>query len=480
MNKEAELIRLCRDYSSLSDSDIQELLNAAQQVEENLGYQDIDVFIDIYSDVKKAALVVYHKPPKMKASLYQEVVVGRDALLENEPGVLRTLETGMNSVKLMALSQEAVLIQQSVYPIKNQEKTIGVTILEKDFAEEFVRVNNNIISDKMDQIQSSEALNHLDDIFVNQLHEAILIFDNYGYLVSSNLVAERLYRKIGYKDQILDMHYDNLTLDYTTFDYTMYQMTYENPNQPSEIETGYLNYYFIIKKIWIENGGKLVVIIQDCTDVKSKEAEIISKSVAIREIHHRVKNNLQSIVSLLRIQARRTKSEEAQKVLRESVSRIMAIASTHELLSKQVEDCVSLHQTLDAVTFNFRHLIQNSRDIELSLDIDRDIHVLSDEMVTISLIVNELLQNIFDHAFETNQQGKVQITGKKDRDLVSITVADNGVGFDPKANHGDSLGLMIINSYVKDKLKGKIKIESSKNQGTITCFTFRINNIDVV
>lgn len=428
--------------------------------------------------MKKEALVIYHKRPKTQKSLYKRDIVGEDALLKNEPGALRTLETGLNSVKLMAVSQENILIQQSVFPIKNNGKTIGVIILEKGVAEDDIKESNERISDRL---PSSETLSHLDQSFVNQLPEAILVYDKYGFLISSNKEAKNLYRRLGYKDRIKNMHYDNLTLDYTTFDYIMYQIGRQTSNQTIENETAYLSYYFIIKKIWIEKGGKLLVIIQDNTDVKSKEAEIISKSVVIREIHHRVKNNLQSIVSLLRIQERRTSSSEAKKILRESVSRIMAIAASHELLSKQVEDQVSLYQTLEAVVFNFRHIIQSSpeREIDLTLDIDQEIQVLSDEMVTISLIVNELLQNVFDHAFDSHQSGQVRIIGKKEKSLISITVEDNGKGFDPKADHGDSLGLMIITSYVKDKLKGRIKIESGRN-GTKACFTFENDNIDVV
>ncbi|QCQ15162.1 sensor histidine kinase [Enterococcus avium] len=475
------MIQLCQEYTSLSPDDIEALLHSAQQLEKNPHYEEIDVFIDVYNEMKKEALVIYHKRPKTQKSLYKRDIVGEDALLKNEPGALRTLETGLNSVKLMAVSQENILIQQSVFPIKNNGKTIGVIILEKGVAEDDIKESNDRISDRL---PSSETLSHLDQSFVNQLPEAILVYDKYGFLISSNKEAKNLYRRLGYKDRIKNMHYDNLTLDYTTFDYIMYQIGRQASNQTIENETAYLSYYFIIKKIWIEKGGKLLVIIQDNTDVKSKEAEIISKSVVIREIHHRVKNNLQSIVSLLRIQERRTSSSEAKKILRESVSRIMAIAASHELLSKQVEDQVSLYQTLEAVVFNFRHIIQSSpeREIDLTLDIDQEIQVLSDEMVTISLIVNELLQNVFDHAFDSHQSGQVRIIGKKEKSLIYITVEDNGKGFDPKADHGDSLGLMIITSYVKyvkDKLKGKIKIESGRN-GTKACFTFENDNIDVV
>ncbi len=132
----------------------------------------------------------------------------------------------------------------------------------------------------------------------------------------------------------------------------------------------------------------------------------------------------------------------------------MAIAASHELLSKQVEDQVSLYQTLEAVVFNFRHIIQSSpeREIDLTFQSDQEIQVLSDKWSPSSLIWNELLQNVFDHAFDSHQSGQVVI-GKKEKSLISITVEDNGKGFDPKADHGDSLGLMIITSYVKDKFK---------------------------
>ena len=89
------------------------------------------------------------------------------------------------------------------------------------------------------------------------------------------------------------------------------------------------------------------MIIQDTTEVKKREEELVLKAVAIREIHHRVKNNLQSIVSLLKIQERRAQSDETKKVLHDSISRIMTIASTHELLSKQVDSYTSLKQNVN-------------------------------------------------------------------------------------------------------------------------------------
>lgn len=223
----------------------------------------------------------------------------------------------------------------------------------------------------------------------------------------------------------------------------------------------------------------MVLIIQDITEVHKKNEEIISKSVAIQEIHHRVKNNLQSVVSLLRVQSRQTKSQEARKVLNESVNRIMAIAATHELLSKQTEDHISLYQTIDVVVYNFRRVFQNASDIQITLDIDPLIMVDSNQMVSISIIINELLQNIFEHAYLPEQKGQAKISSALDRNLLTITVEDDGNGYNTRSKKNESLGLMIVQSYVKDKLKGKLKIESNQH-GTKTMFYFDKNNKEVV
>ena len=115
-----------------------------------------------------------------------------------------------------------------------------------------------------------------------------MIFDAAGHLLITNHNAQELYRKLGYRDNIIGMSYDNLSIDYTTFEYVLYQMKYKMSNQPIESKTTYLNYYFKVRKVWLASEEQLIMIIQDNTEFKEK-AEIISKSVAIREIHHRVK-----------------------------------------------------------------------------------------------------------------------------------------------------------------------------------------------
>ena len=305
-----------------------------------------------------------------------------------------------------------------------------------------------------------------------------MIFDAAGHLLITNHNAQELYRKLGYRDNIIGMSYDNLSIDYTTFEYVLYQMKYKMSNQPIESKTTYLNYYFKVRKVWLASEEQLIMIIQDNTEFKEKKRKLFPNLLRFVKF-----------IIVLKITCNRwfpycvfkngERKAPKQKVLHESVNRIMAIAATHELLSKQVKDDVALRQTLEAVMYNFRHLFQGAQPIEMMMDVDPAIMVSSEQMVTISLVVNELLQNIFDHAFEPQTSGVVKLSGTLDNKMITITVTDNGKGYDVHQSNETSLGLMIVKSYVKDKLKGKITIESNK-QGTKTCFYFEQNTSDVV
>ncbi|MCR1933987.1 sensor histidine kinase [Clostridium tepidum] len=232
--------------------------------------------------------------------------------------------------------------------------------------------------------------------------------------------------------------------------------------------------YFSFKTILLNHKDLvLAVIIKDITDIKEKEAQIVSKSVAIREIHHRVKNNLQTISSLLRLQSRRCESEEARVCLMESVSRILAIASTHELLSQEVSDNVNIIEVITLIINNIKRSFDNSsKTIDINV-IGEEFQIDSDRATAISLIINELIQNSYDHGFKDKEKGHIYVIVKGNGEKIQMAVIDNGVGFTERETKSKSLGLTIVKSYVKDKLKGEIFINSS-NRGTKVNIEFKM------
>ena len=203
------------------------------------------------------------------------------------------------------------------------------------------------------------------------------------------------------------------------------------------------------------------------------------KSVAVKELNHRVKNNLQTIASLLRLQARREEKEETKQVLYESISRILSISATHQLLSQSGEACVSLLEVLENVR---RNAVQPFLRTDLSFDLEitgDDLVVDSEIATSVALAVNELLQNCMKYAFKGRKEGKVWIRIEKGKVYSKLTVKDDGIGFEPEKVRAGSLGLNIVKTMVQDKLHGKFTIRSGR-EGTEAEFDFINEPTDLI
>lgn len=468
---------LCRKYSYLTTEDIVKIKEVAASLPLMSRVQESDIFIDVMSRENDVAIVLAEALLEEGKSLYSSSVIGKKALRINEPAVIRTLETGVPSKDIRALTQENRFVKQSVHPIKsNDEKIIAVLITEKDISseirEDFEIDHEMIINKKSKSYQFMNILNS-NKLIHDNLDDAILIFDKNGFLAMKNTKAIILYSALGYMQEIQGMHYDNLSLDNKSFNHSKEELLFkEDKRLLREVKVG--KSYYRIKTILInEDDLRIINIVQDITDIKNKEAEIVSKSVAIREIHHRVKNNLQTVAALLRIQGRRCKTEEAKIALQESVNRILAISATHELLSKQIDDEINIMDVINSIVSNAKRCFNNtSKSINIEVK-GEDFYIDSDRITSISLIINELIQNCYDHAFKGRTEGNIFIIIDGDEEYKVISVNDDGVGFDKGKNNTSSLGLTIVNSYVKDKLNGSIEVKSDK-QGTEVSITFQI------
>lgn len=217
------------------------------------------------------------------------------------------------------------------------------------------------------------------------------------------------------------------------------------------------------------NGA--LVLLRDVTDVRGRERALMSADATIREIHHRVKNNLQTVAALLRMQGRRAQSEEARLALGEAELRVAAIAVVHETLSRQVDEMLEFDDVIDRIISLVRDLApalggNDSQHIERS----GSAGVLSAEIATpLAMCVSELLQNAVEHA----QADAIAVEISRSESAVMITVRDNGQGIaqevceDP-ANSG-GLGLQIVHSLVTGELQGTVSI--AVQEGTVVLIT---------
>lgn len=162
-------------------------------------------------------------------------------------------------------------------------------------------------------------------------------------------------------------------------------------------------------------------------------------------------------------------------VLNEAMNRIASIAGAYELLSQEGAEVINILDLLKKITANFKRLVDSSSDIEIHIAVKGDnAYVTSDDATDIALVVNELLQNTFKHAFNNRGSGRVSVTVLKRPLYSELIVSDDGEGFDcDKVNHTDEgLGRRIAENIVKQKLKGQI-LYLSDSTGTSVVFTFR-------
>ncbi len=210
-----------------------------------------------------------------------------------------------------------------------------------------------------------------------------------------------------------------------------------------------------------------VVLVRDVTELRRRDRQLISKDATIREIHHRVKNNLQTISSLLRIQGRRLDSDEAQMALNESVRRIGAIAIVHETLAVSQEGEVTFGEVMRPLVELVKEGL-SSPVKPISIEVSGDTGLLPSEVTTtLAVVVTELLQNALDHGFKAAlgefEDGRVDVVLSKNEEAVMIEVSDNGVGlpegFDIENNVG--LGLTIVKTFIQQELEGSLNVVSN-------------------
>src|SRR4051794_2710582 len=215
-----------------------------------------------------------------------------------------------------------------------------------------------------------------------------------------------------------------------------------------------------------------LALLRDVSDLRRRDRLLVSKDATIREIHHRVKNNLQTISSLLRLHGRRLESLEARDAIEESVRRIRSIALVHETLSAGASQEVDFGDIVRQLVRMVGEGIL-SDDHPVRLVVDGDPGELRAEVATpLAVVLTELLQNAVEHGFPRDrkvprgEEALVRVTLANDGSELLVRVADNGVGLPPGfVLDNSNLGLTIVRALVTTDLNGTIAMDS--DGGTI-------------
>ncbi|MBV9091700.1 MAG: sensor histidine kinase [Mycobacteriaceae bacterium] len=210
------------------------------------------------------------------------------------------------------------------------------------------------------------------------------------------------------------------------------------------------------------------VLIRDVTEVKRRDRALLSKDATIREIHHRVKNNLQTVAALLRLQARRTTNAEGREALIESVRRVSSIALVHDALSMSVDEEVNLDEVVDRIL----PIMSDVATVDAQIRVTRvgALGVLdADRATALILVITELVQNAIEHAFDsTGKHGSVTIRAERSARWLDVVIHDNGGGLPDgfSLEKSDRLGLQIVRTLVSTELDGSLGMHDAPGGGT--------------
>nr|WP_307832732.1 PAS domain-containing sensor histidine kinase [Planomonospora sp. ID91781] len=301
--------------------------------------------------------------------------------------------------------------------------------------------------------------------------DGLLRLDRAGRVTYASPNALSAYRRLGLTADLVgaELGRTTATLCYADEPINENLMIVASGREPRETEVEAGGTVVQLRAIpLVVGGGRIgaLVLIRDVTELRRRERELMTKDATIREIHHRVKNNLQTVAALLRLQARRLQVPEGREALEEAVRRVGSIAIVHETLSHTPEEQVDFDDIADRVIAMASEVSAPEAQV-----VPRRVGtfgVLKSEIATpLAMVLTELLQNAVQHGL-AQRPGRLQVIVSREADRLDVIVSDDGAGlpegFDLESS--TSLGLQIVRTLVVGELSGRLAIEPRQGGGT--------------
>ncbi|AXX92848.1 signal transduction histidine kinase [Malaciobacter molluscorum LMG 25693] len=339
--------------------------------------------------------------------------------------------------------------------------------------------------EKLIQFQKEESENlKLINFVLDNTADAIYWFRFNGSIVYVN---NRLCKMLGYtKDELIGNNITIIDKKFSEIEKTIIRKERQYNYFESELTTndGKTFPCFIAANYFSANENEEFVcaFARDITEQKRKENIIKSsleeKEILIKEIHHRVKNNLQVLSSLLSMQKRRETNSEITNQLDKTRSRIYAIALVHEIIY-QGDDLrfINMDQYLTKLSYAMKDIYNLDENIKIEISVSKKMNLGINYSVLTALVIHELLLNSIKHAFKNKDEGIISITIENNNDDVIFEVKDNGIGCDiEKLKNSNSLGWQLIESVVEFQLDGNLEISSK--DGFSCRVTYKLVNND--
>jgi two-component sensor histidine kinase len=472
--------------------------------EEDIAFlKTVECQLPIVADVSRAdillyswlesdrAVVLFHARPHSISPIYPHLMVGQEFDRDRKPLVMRALSQGRLQQGAQRLIANGAPIMKQVFPLRRpgRNQVIGAFSVETNLLEhERHRRRRQPFQQALFQLQKMAQYGKLagvEDVSPFEEHDGVIVADDKHVIHYASGIATNLYRRIGYAGGLVGHHLGDLE---TGDDHLARAALRQVRCVETEEVTG--GRYWVKKAIpllnlsrpWLPSWltwpkellypNRVLLLVRDSTESRRREQELRVKAAMIQEVHHRVKNNLQTIAALLRMQSRRMDSEEARSAVDEAVARILSVAVIHEFLSHQDSRVINIRDVSNRIlTLMRQQLLGPDRQIHMELE-GPPIYLPARQATACALVINELLQNAVEHGFTERNAGQVWLTLQDEGDSVVVRVRDDGSGLpdDFRIETSDSLGLQIVQTLVKEDLKGTIEMRNGEGAEAIVTF----------
>jgi two-component sensor histidine kinase len=460
---------------------IRELV-ADWQLLSDLSFADLILWVPIRKDVKvwpTGHIAVAHIRPTTTATVFVNDVIGDEVTWGARPNIDEALSGGEIIRNTEPERFGEVMIKEETIPVFFDGQVIAVISRHRNVEQMRtagkLELNYREIANHLYQMVAEGNFPYKDagSLFepVPRVGDGLIRLDVNGAISFASPNAKSAFSRMGWRG---DLEGRNLGE-------AAEQVVTASPNAHEEGVRSRLNGK-VLQRVEIDNQGATIdllvlpliqgndrigaiVLLQNVTELRRRERELVTKDATIREIHHRVKNNLQTVSALLRLQSRRIEDPSAAAALDEAVRRIASIALVHETLSNSTETTVAFDEVLTSLVTHALEL--SPRMGQLTIERVGQLGSLESRVATpLSLVVTELIHNALEHGLaESGTQLRIELQRYSNEGLV--TISDDGVGlpagFDLSTS--SNLGLQIVRTLTENELKGELKLESTQ-QGT--------------
>ncbi len=433
------------------------------------------------------ARVIAHARPHSIAPVHRNLMVGERIVRESSPSVFEAFDQNRSVRGSRTHSDVASApVMQEAFPVQAERRGVSHALLiETNLLEsERLRRRNRVFQRALRALKwmasrgEPRGTEHLSPFGE---YDGIVFVDADLVIRYMSGIATNLYRNIGYTESLVGKPLVYLE----TLDDALAREALESA-ACVERELEERGRAWIKKAIPVQESDPLrllglnrprslgvLLTIHDDTEARQRERELKIKTTMIKEVHHRVKNDLQTVAALLRMQSRRMQTEEARLALSEAVNRILSIAIIHEFLSDQDSRIINVREIAQRILNQMQSgVLDSSRAINLRLK-GPGIFLTARQATSCALVINELLQNALEHGYDQRERGgTISLSFEDEGDRVVLRVLDDGRGLpaDFDLEHVDSLGLRIVRTLVTEDLKGQIEMQSDHGVSVIVTF----------